>query len=80
AKVKRGEIISETILLMSNDYNNRVSHVKVIKNEQMVHMEVIDIDGISIFEAKEKTMLGSQPEYLNRLNISSKYIDAYKLY
>lgn len=78
--VFRVELISGTILLSTNNYDNRVGYVKITKNEAYVQMEVIDIDGNIIFEAKENIMLGSRPKYLVSLNISSKHIDVYRLY
>lgn len=80
AILKRGKLISGTILLTTNDYNNKVSHVKVTKSEDSINVEVIDLDGIIIFEGKEKLIMGSVPEYIKRLNVVSDYIDAYHLY
>ncbi|MEP2281163.1 hypothetical protein [Maribacter sp.] len=80
AVLKRGKLISGTILLTTNDYNNKVSHIKVTKSEDLLSVEVIDLDGIIIFEGKEKLIMGSVPEYVKRLNIVSNYIDAYHLY
>ncbi|WP_299321158.1 hypothetical protein [uncultured Maribacter sp.] len=80
ANLKMGVLISGTILLTTNNYNNRVSYVKLTKSDEYIKTEVIDIDGIVIFEAKEKIILGSRPEYLERLNIVTKFIDSYHLY
>lgn len=80
AILKRGKLISGTILLTTNDYNNKVSHVKVTKSEDSINVVVIDLDGIIIFEGKEKLIMGSVPEYIKRLNVVSDYIDAYHLY
>ncbi|WP_405410503.1 toxin-antitoxin system YwqK family antitoxin [Maribacter sp. Asnod1-A12] len=80
ATLNKGGLVSGSILLTSNDYNNRVSHIQIVKNEEYVEVSIFDIDGVSIFEAKEKIILGSQIEYLNRLNFPVKYIDAYRLY
>jgi len=80
ANLKMGKLLSGTILLTTNDYNNRVSYVKLTKDDAYVKTEVIDIDGIVIFEAKEKIILGSRPEYLERLNIVTKFIDSNHLY
>lgn len=80
ANLKMGKLLSGTILLTTNDYNNRVKYVKLTKDNEYVKTEVFDIDGIVIFEAKEKIILGSRPEYLERLNLVTKFIDSNYLY
>ena len=80
ATVKDGKLTSGTLLVTSNDYDVKISHIVVTKDEDKLTAAIHDIEGNLLFKGEEYLVMTTNPEYLNRLNLGLDYLTENRLY